>query len=255
MNKIILLFVVYLTTIAQNNSFWDLSFNEPKTGNGVDGTVVDIAVVDDNIYIAGNFKYFDISEQKSYATNFIKYNTTNHTFEKLTPDNKNYFINQGNISAITIVSNYLYCAGRNLSFYDGNNSISAYTMFRINLNSKEWEKVEVAPVSWTIYKMKLIGNRLFLGGRFIGSNEIPLHKIGFLNINNMQFYSLGNGINTASDSYVRDFDTDGEKLYVIGEFSNYSNINRENFAVFNLIKFQWIDYKLEINYSPASSIV
>ena len=35
----------------------------------------------------------------------------------------------------------------NLSFYDGNNSISAYTMFRINLNSKEWEKVEVAPVS------------------------------------------------------------------------------------------------------------
>jgi hypothetical protein len=254
MKKILTLLLFYSITLSQfnlQNYNWDLRFSEPFRGNGVNGTVSDVFVLDDNIFIAGGFALCNLDEDVQGYYNIVKYNFSTYSFTPLAPlttgGNTKYRLYEGAIKKIVTIGNKIYCCNyNNSSLYNvltGN--IQSYVkLFTIDLNTLEWEVIPNVPsdlIFGEVYAMKLVGSTgLLFGGRF--------DNIYYYNTSTNTFTTIPFKIDAYNQgAYVSDIQVvDDSLVYVVGNF----NKPHKGIAKINLNDFSSssLGVELEPNY-------
>ena len=207
-------------------------------GNGVRGIVSAIAVVGNDVYVAGLFSAADNRLTQSVsANNVARWNVVTSTWAALGADAgvaKNGF--DGVVNSSLVANGKLYFVGKFKNAY--NNATNAVTVNNVacwNPTNSTWSSLGKGigtQTSYEVYDVVVLGDNLFIGGKFptvIRSDNYILHVdcIARWNLTSNSWFPLGvdsggSGTNGCGGD-VHALATDGTYIYAGGFFAHANN--------------------------------
>ncbi|OFX76837.1 MAG: hypothetical protein A2X12_11740 [Bacteroidetes bacterium GWE2_29_8] len=177
--------------------------------NGTTGIVKAITVMDNNIYIAGNFSTFG----DKFSVSIIKWNGI--SFENI----GNF---DGEINALASVNGYLYVGGAFTTI----NSVSYNRIAKWNGTS--WSALG-SGFDGIVYAISALDTKLYVGGSFSYSGATSVNNIAMWN--GASFQAMGTGANTVVYSVLA---IDQYNVYAGGDFSSIGGVaNTSRIAKWN----------------------
>jgi hypothetical protein len=203
-------------------------------GNGVDNTVRTLALIDNDLYVGGDF--LNANTGANVAANRIaRVNITSGTWSKIGTGSGNGVDN--NVRALVVSGNDLYIGGNFLNANIGT-SISANRVAKFNTTTNTWSVLGTGSGNGvgnfsanTVYALAVSGNFLYVGGYFdtvnVGGTNLNANNIAKVNTTTGVWSPLtisfsGGGVIGANDSIAPDVYAlflSGNDLYVGGKFS------------------------------------
>ncbi len=214
---------IITTKLGQNNKYE--AWESIGIFSGTDGPILDFAVMNGQLYVAGAFTYINGKEVNSIA----RWNGTE--WEDLMGG-----LN-GVVNCLLVYNNKLYVGGHFISANSNNITISPYIAV--------WDGSQWAPVgngfNNTVYALTVFQNQLYAAGAFTQSGNIAINKLAkwdgsqwnpVIGPNNQPVHF--SGLNGAHINCMKVFN--GE-LYIGGVFDSINNIPFNNVAKWN--GMQW----------------
>lgn len=238
--------------LASNIARYDLNTHEWKGfGDGLEGHVVDLALIDDFLYVAGrgyiiryNLKEDNGNSSWSAVGSLTNSNNSNdeydtYAFADLT------MITQGNLLIVggrfrTLESRFSSTKG------SAKNSIA-----RFNTVTETWsgfgDGLQVRKsdsnseyIEGTVNGLAIIGSHLYVGGGFSyrSGNNFDYPNLARYNLKEDNGYSSWSAIYTDDPTYVYDMVSKGEELIVAGDFDNHGD-SGINIGSYNTVDESW----------------
>ena len=214
-----------------NGSAW---FNLGSGTGGVYPGVYAIAISGSNIFVAGNFDEVTDSTNGTQAVgNIAMWNGVQwSTMAGGLDEPEVYTLAIG-------PDGYLYVGGRFTDLADGTTSVNRLARW----DGSAWHSIGGGGsitgndgVDDHVRGLAFIGDQLYLGGRFIYSEDgITLHYAGFYDINDDEWYALGNSVNGT----VYALAVDGEYIYIGGSFTSAGGLKAGGIARWNQRTGEW----------------
>ena len=224
---------------TSTNSWSKVGF---ANGNGIDGTVLALAVMGTDLYIGGRFLTANLGGPIVFASNVVMFRTTTSSWFPLGSSSGNGVDNE--VKAFAVSNGRLYVGGSFKMTGNGSSVVVANHIAMYNPISNTWSGLGINNgngVNADVYSLTMLGNDLIASGDFtqsnIGGSTVLTSQIARFNPSTSTWSSIGGGAGgkRLAGPVYRVFVADGE--LIIG--GNFAVIDGNGTTIFanNLVKF------------------
>ncbi len=203
----------------------------PLAGNGLNGQVHALAISGDNLYVGGSFTgTFDGT--MTNLNNIARYNLTTNTWSSLTDDGLDLAVN-----ALAISGNTLFVGGDFTQTFNGA-TVDLNHIARYDTAANVWSAISFTGLNNTVNALLILGDDLYGGGSFSGTNTVLLSRIGRYNIPTDTWFQLADeGLNAP----VNSLGLHDNFLYVNGTFTGTygGGTSLDRLARYDPVNNQW----------------
>jgi hypothetical protein len=213
-------------TLAHNVARFDTKTNTwsklGSDGGGVDGQVYALAVIGDDVYVAGAFQQANVGGATVPVNRVARFNLVTNTWSKVGSDGNGV---NGSVIALAARGSVLYVGGNFVQVNAGGSVVQANSVAQFDTKTNTWGILGFGSgngVNGGVQKIAVSDNALYVGGRFTEAKHnvvtIPANNIVRYDILDRSWSTLGllgNGVN----SEVLALALIGRDLYVCGFFT------------------------------------
>jgi len=205
--------------------------------NGVSGWVFALAVVGNEVYVGGYFT----SAGRVSANNVARFNTQTNTWSALGTGSSNG-VNDV-VRALAVVGNEVYVGGG----FTSAGGVSANSVARFNPQTNTWSAlgtgssngVSVDSIFPIVYALAVVGNEVFVGGRFTSAGGVSANRVARFNTQTNTWSALGTGSSNGVNDWVSALAVVGNEVYVGGAFTSAGGVSANRVARFNTQTNTW----------------
>ncbi|MBN2662149.1 MAG: hypothetical protein JXR68_00750 [Bacteroidales bacterium] len=207
------------------NNHWFVEFN--GTIDGGEGYDVVKSSIDEKIYVCGAFLHVN---ENWDMKNLARWVPSTNTWEQV--PGIDYYHNNFIRCGVTDNNGNIYFGGD----FSQIGEIVAGRVAKFNVSDGSWENLrdidfydydqQRGPISGGVYDIEIVGNYIYIGGGTFNSDSSELLYIRQFNISTQKWEAVGSGLN----GRVRALATDGQNLYVGGEFTEAGNVQTNYIA-------------------------
>ncbi len=191
------------------------------TGIGVDGSVIDLAEFDGDLYIAGSFTEANVGEGVT-STRIVRWDGS--VFSPVGSGGGEGL--DGAPNALAVAGDTLYVAG---ALNKGNLGGAEVTTRRLAAwDGTTWspvaarggvESLTTASISTRVLAMAIDGDLVYVGGFFSSVGGVPANNLAVYERSTGRWSAIGSGVGNGTDNVVRALLVDAGDLYVGGDFT------------------------------------
>jgi hypothetical protein len=216
---------------------WDTQFGLP---NGVLGAVYAVAADGQgNVYVGGSF--IVVGGISTPVNNIARFNTQTNTWSTLGTGSSNG-VSGGSSSAavraLVVVGNEVFVGGE----FTSAGGVSANYVARFNTQTNTWSTLGTGSsngVSSTVDALAVVGNEVFVGGRFTSAGGVSANYVARFNTQTNTWSTLGTGSSNGVDFYVSALAVVGNEVFVGGWFTSAGGVSANYVARFNTQTNTW----------------
>ncbi len=260
--------VNYIAKFNTTTNTW--SALNSGNGNGLNGGVSAMAVLGNDLYVAGGFTIANYggsgATPQIAANNIAKFNTTTNTWSAISSGNGNGL--NGGVSALAVLGNDLYVGGdftrANYGGSGGAPEVAANHIAKFNPTTSTWSALSsgngngvnnVNTWDRPVHALAVMGNDLYVGGYFETANvggsggtpTVAANNIAKFDTLTNTWSALSYGNGNGVKGYVYTLAVMGSDLYVGGRFTTANvggsgatpQIAANNIAKFNATANTW----------------
>jgi len=211
------------------------------SSNGVSGgNVSALAVVGNEVVVGGGF-----TSAGGVSANYVaRFNTQTNTWSSLGTGSSNGVSAVGypyapSVSALAVVGNEVFVGGGTFSSAGG---VSANNVARFNTQTNTWSSLGTGSsngVSNTVLALAVVGNEVFVGGRFTSAGGVFANRVARFNTQTNTWSRLGTGSSNGVNDYVSALAVVGNEVVVGGEFTSAGGVSANRVARFNTQTNTW----------------
>ncbi|MCH8557748.1 MAG: T9SS type A sorting domain-containing protein [Balneolia bacterium] len=218
-----------LSANAQQDDLSDENWNWANSSPGIEGpnptrTIQDVVIDGETIYAVGRLNLAGGLEAFSFAI----YDGVTDQWDT-TPDGPG----QGFARTIDRFENRLYLGGD----FSQVASESADYMVIWNMDTREWEPFNHG-INNQVRQVYIAGNNMFIAGDFSSVDGLEANSIARYSFSSGEWDNMGGGVPQAGDRIQR-LASEGDLLYVLGNFPSISGLESSSVAVYNMETEEW----------------
>lgn len=189
----------------------------------------------------GDTKSIDIDENYIYLSGYSNGNVYKIEKSTLKIDNKFNLINKTDnfFNVIKVSNNNIFLGGGFSTFGLGH---SCDNIFRFDKNKNEVDTDFRVSIDGTVYKIKVIKNKVYLNGFFNTINNVEVNKLASIDLDNLEINNILSE-NLNYNGYFTNFESDGKHLYIGGNFEIENKLK-------NLARINQIDDSFDFSWVP-----
>jgi hypothetical protein len=202
------------------------------SSNGVNNFVSALAVVDNEVYVGGNFT----SAGGVSANRVARFNTQTNTWSTLGTGSSNGVNNVVNVLAV--VGDEVFVGG----WFTEAGGVSANRVARFNRQTDTWSSLGTGSsngVSSTVFALAVVGNAVFVGGSFTSAGGVSANNVARFNTQTNTWSTLGTGSSNGVNGYVSALAVVGNEVFVGGNFTSAGGVSANYVARFNTQTNTW----------------
>jgi len=203
------------------------------SSNGVSGgSVSALAVLGNEVVVGG---YFTSAGGVS-ANNVARFNTQTNTWSSLGTGSSNGVSNT--VTALAVVGNEVVVGGE----FDSAGGVSANYVARFNTQTNTWSSLGTGSsngVSNTVTALAVVGNEVFVGGRFTSAGGVSANYVARFNTQTNTWSTLGTGSGNGVNYWVQALAVVGNEVVVGGFFTGAGGVSANRVARFNTQTNTW----------------
>jgi hypothetical protein len=210
------------------------------SSNGVNDEVRALAVVGNEVFVGGRFT----SAGGVSANRVARFNTQTNTWSTLGTGSSNGV--SGillSVLALAVVGNEVFVGGA----FTSAGGVSANSVARFNTQTNTWSTlgtgssngVSVGGVFGGVDALAVVGNEVFVGGRFTSAGGVSANNVARFNTQTNTWSTLGTGSSNGVDSLVFALAVVGNEVVVGGEFRSAGGVSANGVARFNTQTNTW----------------
>jgi hypothetical protein len=225
-------------------------------GNGVNNTVLGLAVSGNSLFVGGNFTMANQGGTGATpaitANRVAKFDTTTNTWSALSQGDGNGV--NFSVKALAVSGNSLFVGGSfttaNLGGTGATPAITANNVAKFDITTNTWAALKQGDgngVSDTVFALAVSGNSLFVGGSFTTANQggtgvtpaISASQVAKFDITANTWTTLKQGDGNGVTGSVNALAVSGNSLFVGGSFTIVGNVAVNSVARFDTTTNTW----------------
>jgi hypothetical protein len=205
------------------------------SSNGVNNTVLALAVVGNEVFVGGFF-----TSAGGVSANYVaRFNTQTNTWSALGTGSSNG-VSGGGVAALAVVGNEVFVGGR----FTSAGGVSANRVARFNTQTNTWSTLGTGIISngvnGEVSALAVVGNEVFVGGRFTSAGGVSANNVARFNTQTNTWSALGTGSgNGVSGGGVNALAVVGNEVVVGGWFNSAGGVSANRVARFNTQTNTW----------------
>jgi hypothetical protein len=202
------------------------------SSNGVNNVVNALAVVDNEVYVGGNFT----SAGGVSANRVARFNTQTNTWSTLGTGSSNG-VNSA-VYALAVVGNEVFVGGE----FTSAGGVIANGVARFNTQTNTWSTLGTGSsngVNGWVYALAVVGNEVFVGGSFTEAGGVSAKRVARFDTQTNTWSSLGTGSSNGVSNTVNALAVVDNEVYVGGFFTSAGGVSANYVARFNTQTNTW----------------
>jgi hypothetical protein len=196
------------------------------SSNGVNGGVLALAVVGNEVVVGGSFT----SAGGVSANRVARFNTQTNTWSSLGTGSSNGVNNV--VRALAVVGNEVVVGGE----FTSAGGVSANRVARFNTQTNTWSSLGTGSsngVNGEVLVLAVVGNEVVVGGLFTSAGGVSANNVARFNTQTNTWSTLGTGSSNGVNERVSALAVVGSEVYVGGSFTSAGGVSANNVARWN----------------------
>jgi hypothetical protein len=196
------------------------------SSNGVNGGVLALAVVGNEVVVGGEFT----SAGGVSANRVARFNTQTNTWSSLGTGSSNGVNNV--VRALAVVGNEVVVGGE----FTSAGGVSANRVARFNTQTNTWSSLGTGSsngVNGEVLALAVVGNEVVVGGLFTSAGGVSANNVARFNTQTNTWSTLGTGSSNGVNERVSALAVVGSEVFVGGSFTSAGGVSANRVARWN----------------------